>query len=200
MTKKLGFTLTAVTLVIGLTLFSISNAFALDGDGQDTAPLTSAKQLCKAAKANYNQEIKDIKAKGLSLQMTKEQLDAELNGIKEYKAQVCQEAATTKKTCDNQYKQNITWAKAKGLSLQLSKEEVDQLVQEAKQEQKICNGDPLTSPVELCKEATKNYNKNIKDTKAKGLSLQTTKEQLANDLKFIKDYKKLVCKEAKQTK
>lgn len=198
MTKKLSLTLTAIVTMIGLTTFSISNAFALDGDTppQDSAPLTSAKQICKDLTASYKDDI----AKGLSSSLTKEELEQWVKDVKKAKNQACKEAKEAKKACDKEYKKSVNWAKAKGLTGTITKDELAQILEELEMEKNMCNGDPLTSPVKLCKEASKNYLKEVKAMKAKGLSLQMTKEELQAEIDAIKSYKKAICAEAKASK
>lgn len=202
MTKKLSLTLTAIVTMIGLTAFSISNAFALDGDTppQDSAPLTSAKQICKDLTASYAESIANAKAFGLSLQKTKEEIAQNIKDIQDAKKLACKEAKEAKKTCDKEYKKSVEWAKAKGLTGTITKEELTQILDELEMEKNMCNGDPLTSPVKLCKEASKNYYKEVKAMKAKGLSSGMTKEELQAEIDAIKAYKKAICAEAKAAK
>jgi hypothetical protein len=56
---------------------------------------------------------------------------------------------------------------------------------------------PLTSARQLCKEATKNYRRDMKDARAKGLSSQLPKEEIQTMIKSIRNTKKQLCKEAK---
>ncbi len=188
MSKKLSLTLTAIIATVGLTAFSISNAFALDGDPQDTAPLTSAKQLCKEATKNFSKDKNAIKAKGLSSQKWMED-----NGAKMSQAEL------------DEMKKN------EDLAIKDIKDYKKKVCAEAKTE-----GQPLTSAVQLCKEATKNYKKDTSAIKKKGLSAQKwmedngakmsqaeLDEMKKNEdlsIKDIKDYKKKVCAEAKAGK
>lgn len=214
MSKKLSLTLTAIIATIGLTTFSISNAFALDGESPDTAPLTSAKQLCKEAQKSYYADVQYTKAKGLSNQMTKEQIDQMVKDLKDYKTKVCAEAKTEGsqalttavqlcKEAQKTYGKDVQYAKAKGLSNQMTKAQINQLVKDVKDyKTKVCaeskgKVSPLTSAVQLCKEAQKSYYKDVQYTKAKGLSNQMTKEQIDQMVKDVKDYKAKVCAEAK---
>ncbi|MBI2638863.1 hypothetical protein HYW83_04720 [Candidatus Peregrinibacteria bacterium] len=57
-------------------------------------PLTSARQLCKEAKADYRQRIKDIRAVGLSLHLSKEDIKQKIQAVRDYRKQVCKEAKT----------------------------------------------------------------------------------------------------------
>jgi hypothetical protein len=214
MSKKLSLTLTAIIATIGLTTFSISNAFALDGESPDTAPLTSAKELCKEAKANYNESVSNIKAVGLSTQKTKAEINQQIKDLKDYKTKVCAEAKTEGlqpltsavqlcKDAQKTYGKDVQYAKAKGLSNQMTKAQINQLVKDVKDyKTKVCaeskgKVSPLTSAAQLCKEAQKSYYKDVQNTKAKGLSNQITKEQIDQMVKDLKDYKAKVCAEAK---
>lgn len=104
------------------------------------------------------------------------------------------------------YKQGIADAKAKGLSLQLPAEEVSRMVQEIKDFRKqVCQeakeaASGLSSPVQLCKRAKADYKGNLETIKAKGLSLQIPKEDIAFQIKDLKDYRKQVCAEAAKVK
>lgn len=214
MSKKLSLTLTAIIATIGLTTFSISNAFALEGENPDTAPLTSAKELCKEARANYNENVSTIKAFGLSTQKTKAEIDQQIKDLKDYKSKVCAEAKTEGlqpltsavqlcKDAQKSYSEDVKYAKAKGLSNQMTKDQINQLVKDVKDyKTKVCaeakkKPKPLTSPATLCKEASKDLSKDIKNIKAKGLSTSLSKEEIAQLIKDAKDYKTKVCKESK---
>lgn len=217
MSKKLSLTLTAIIATIGLTTFSISNAFALNGESPDTAPLTSAKQLCQEAKDNYKKDIAEMNEKGISLQMTTEQLAIELKEILKYKNKICKEAKKEVKEvkaltsavqlcqeAKDNYKKDIANMNEKGISLQMTPEQLAiELKEILKYKNKLCQDakkktKPLTSAVQLCKESKDNYKKNIADMKEKGISLQLTTEQLAIELKEILKYKNKICKEAKK--
>ncbi len=203
MSKKLTFTITAIGAIIGLTIFSFANAFALEGADAEGNPLTSVKQLCKDLKGSYEQDVAAAKAKGLSLQLSQEDIDAMVKDIKDYKNLACheiQEAAKICKDLKKNYKKDVKYAKAKGLSLQLTQEEIDAIIADINANRKFYCGKTatLTSPVTLCKEAKKNYKINADAAKAKGLSLQLSQEEINAMIKDIKDYRKKICKEAKE--
>lgn len=155
MSKKfISLFVTLVSLFV-FSVFSLTNALALEGDasGADgSAPLTSVKALCRQAKTNYKNDVSAAKAKGLSLQLSQEEIDQMVQEIKDYRKKVCTEAAG------------------------------------------------LTSAVKLCKEAKKNYSSEVKLLKAKGLSFQLTKKEIAKMIQEVKDYRKKVCTEAKNSK
>lgn len=150
MSKKVIAAAVAGISLIAFSIFSFSNAFALshEGDGW-SVPLSSARTLCRDAKKNYKNEVENIRAKGLSLQIPQEEIDAEIKALKDYRKQICAEAAA------------------------------------------------MTSSVKLCKEAKKNYRRDVRNMRAKGLSSQWTPEEINNAVREIKDFRKSVCKEAK---
>ncbi len=201
MSKKLIFTLISIVAVISFTIFSFANALILEGVDANGNPLTSIKQLCKDLKGNYKQQIADIKAKGLSLQLSEEDIKKQIADASNYMHLACNEVKDMTKSCTKlrtSYKKDIAWAKTKGLSLQLSQEEINQIIADLNAAKKYACGKiaTLTSPVQLCSEAKKSYNKQLADIKAKGLSLQLSKEEIHQMTKDITDYKKKVCKEA----
>lgn len=151
MSKKfISLFVTLISLFV-FSIFSLTNALALEGDSADgSAPLTSVKTLCKQAKSNYKNDVSALKAKGLSLQLSQEEIDQMIQEVKDYRKKVCTQAAG------------------------------------------------LTSAVKLCKEAKKNYSNDVKSLKAKGLSLQISKEELDKMIQDVKDYRKKVCTEAKK--
>ena len=77
MSKKLTLTLTAIVTTLSLTVFSITNAFALKGSDQDSQAITSVKQLCKELRYNTKAEYKNIETKGLTgpINLTQEEID-----------------------------------------------------------------------------------------------------------------------------
>lgn len=203
MSKKMSSALIAAIMVVGLMVFSIANAFALEGAEPDGTPLTSAKQLCKELKNNYGQTIKDIKAQAISLQLSKEQVNAMIKDVKAYKKLACSEAKDAQETCKELrkgYKGQVAWAKAKGLSVGLSEDEVESIIADLKMDKKFWCGKAttLTSAVKLCKQAKKTYKQDAENIKAKGLSLQLSEEEIAQQLKDLKTYKNALCKEAKK--
>lgn len=148
MSKKYIAATVAGLSLLAFSIFSFSNALALSHEMGGGNPLTGPKaaiQLCKTARANYKRDVENMRAKGLSSQWAPEDIDAEIRMIKDYKKQVCAEAAA------------------------------------------------LTSAVKLCKEAKKNYRRDIKDIKAKPLSSGAETWLIKN----LKDFRKKVCKEAK---
>lgn len=79
---------------------------------------------------------------------------------------------------------------------------------QAKEELKLLNerrlftcrgaaGGPLTSPVDNCKFAKKYYKQNTDSSKAKGLSLQLSAEDIKRELKLITDDRNYWCKWSK---
>ena len=152
----------AVTLLAftAFSIFSISNALALEEEMEEgeemmsSEPLTSARQLCKEATTNLPGALRAARAKGLSLQLSPEDVNQMTQSIKDYKKSICYEAKHGKPM-------------------------------------------PLSSARQLCKEATKNLARDIRNTRAKGLSLQIAPEEIREWLKGIRDYKKNVCKEAR---
>lgn len=158
-TRPKGATLfiSAIT-IIALSAFSLWNAFALAQEmdmGSDETPLSfTAANLCKKARQSYRDDIASARAKGLSSQVSPEEIKYQIEWIKDYKKRVCFEA-------------------------------------------KYGYPPPLTSARQLCKEAKKNYRMDIKNARAKGLSLQIPKEEIQAWIKAIRDSKKDVCKEAK---
>lgn len=150
-----------ITLIafMAFSIFSISNALALEeemeGDDfvESSEPLTSARQLCKEATKNLPGEVRQAKAKGLSLQLSPEDVNQMIQFAKDYKKSICYEAKYGKPM-------------------------------------------PLTSARQLCKEAKKSFASQLKNAKAKGLSLQIAPEEMKVWLKGIRDYKKNICKEA----
>lgn len=153
MSKKAIASIVAILSVIAFTLFSFSNAFALqhemnEGSASPAQPLTSAKKLCKEAKKTYKNDIAAAKAKGLSLQLPPEDIKQMLKGIKDYRESICREAAglplssaiTLCKEAKQYYKNDIASIKAKGLSLQISPEEIKQMLKEVKDyRKKMCD-------------------------------------------------------------
>lgn len=150
MSKKVIAATVAGISLLAFSIFSFSNAFALSHEGDEwSVPLSSAITLCKDAKKNYRNEVQSIRAKGLSLQISQEEIDAEIKALKDYRKQICAEAAA------------------------------------------------MTSSVKLCKEAKKNYRRDVRNMRAKGLSSQLPQEEINNLVKGIKDFRIKVCKEAK---
>ncbi|MEK7523782.1 MAG: hypothetical protein AAB588_02000 [Patescibacteria group bacterium] len=150
MSKKFLTAAVAGLSIVAFSVFSFGNALALD-DGSEAAsePLTSPITLCNAAKASYKQEVAATRAKGMSLQLTREEIQQSIQEIKDYRDAICDQA------------------------------------------------DALTSAVKLCKEAKKNYNRDVKQARATALSLHLSRGTLKQQLRNIKDYRDLVCKEAK---
>lgn len=155
MSKKFIAATVAGLSLLAFSVFSFSNALALSHETGDmwSAPLTSPRTLCREARANYRRDVEQERAKGLSSQLPQEDIDLSIQAIKDYRMQVCAEAAA------------------------------------------------LTSSVKLCKEAKKNYRRDIKDARAKGLSSSLSAEEVREEIKRmireIKDYRIKVCKEAK---
>lgn len=153
MSKKAIASIVAILSVIAFTLFSFSNAFALqhemnEGSASPAQPLTSAKKLCKEAKRSYKNEITSIKAKGLSLQIPPEEIKQMVQGVKDYRESICREAAglplssavSLCKQAKQSYKNDIASIKAKGLSLHISPEEIKQMTREVKAyRKKMCD-------------------------------------------------------------
>lgn len=117
-------------------------------------------------------------------------------------------AANFCKKARQNYQADIAAVRAKGLSTSLSAEEIKWQIDSIKDYKKrICfeakygYPPPLTSARQLCKEAKKNYRRDIKNARAKGLSTSLSTEDLntwiADEVKRIRDAKKQVCKEAK---
>lgn len=181
-------------------VFSLTNAFALEGAQSDGTPLTSASQLCKQLKGNYPQTIEDIKLQGLSLQLSKEEIKKRINDVRVYKKLACDEAKDAENNCQKLrkgYEDNIAFANAKGLSLQLSEQEVDAIVINLKMEKKYWCGKatPLTSAAKLCREAKKSFKSDVEGIKAKGLSLQLSPEEIEMQIKDLKNYKNKICQD-----
>lgn len=192
----------SLVMVASLMAFSIANAFALEGAQPDGTPLTSAKQLCKELKNNYGQTVKDIKAYGLSKQLSQAEINSMIKDAKAYKKLACDEAKDAAVICKELkagYKEQAAWVKAKGLSLQISEAEVKDLLNNLKVERKYWCGKAttLTSAVKLCSEAKKSYSKDKAAINAKGISLQLSQEEIDLQLKDLKNYKNKLCKEAK---
>lgn len=153
MSKKFLTVAVAGLSIVAFSVFSLGNALALDdGSESDSEALTSPITLCKTAKATYKKEVAATKAKGMSLQLTKEEIQQSIQEIKDYRDAICDQA------------------------------------------------EALTSAVKLCKEAKKSYSRDVKDAKAVALSLHLSKTDLKQKLRNIKDYRDLVCKEAKTEK
>lgn len=117
-------------------------------------------------------------------------------------------AANLCKKARQSYRDDIASARAKGLSSQVPPEEIKYQIEWIKDYKKrICfeakygYPPPLTSARQLCKEATKNYRRDVKNARAKGLSSSLSSEDLrtwiADEIKRIRQSKKQVCKEAK---
>lgn len=150
MSKKYIAAVIAGLSLLAFSIFSFSNALALNHEGDMwSVPLTSPRTLCKEAKKNYRNEVENVRAKGLSLQIPQEEINAEIRALKDYRIQICAEVAA------------------------------------------------MTSSVKLCKEAKKNYRRDVRNMRAKGLSSQLTPEEINNTVREIKDFRKKVCKEAK---
>lgn len=151
MPKKLIAGIVAGLSLLAFSIFSFSNALALSHEGDEwPTPLSSARTLCRDAKKNYKGEVENIRAKGLSSQLPQEDIDAEIRALKDYRKQICAEAAA------------------------------------------------MTSSVKLCKAAKKNYRRDLRDMRAKGLSSQWTPEEINNAVREIKDFRIKVCREAKK--
>lgn len=154
MSKKFIAAVVAGLSLIAFSVFSLGNAFALSHEMGDmmSAPLTSSRTLCKEARANYRRDVKNIRAKGLSLQLSEEQIDAEVAAIKDYRTQICNEAAALTspaklcKAATKSYRRDVKNARAKGLSSQLPQEEINRMVKEIKDYRK-----------KVCKEAKYEY-------------------------------------------
>lgn len=153
MSKKYIAAAVAGLSLLAFSIFSFSNALALNHEGDMWGlPLTSARTLCKEARANYKRNIEQERAKGLSSSLSQEDINLNIKAIKDHRKQICAEAAA------------------------------------------------MTSSVKLCKEAKKNYRRDVKDMRAKGLSSHLPQEEIKNLIKGIKDFRIKVCKEAKAEK
>lgn len=137
MNKKLifGSGFAFIGMLVAFTLF---NAIALadEGDVADSAPLTTPQQVCKDAKKSYFKELRNTEAKAISLQLTDEQLKAELDAIKAYKKKACNEARKACSAAKKQYKKDVKYANAKAISLQLSDDDLKEILADLKADQK----------------------------------------------------------------
>lgn len=202
MSKKITFLITSSLVIVSLMIFSIANAFALEGAQADGTPLTSAKQLCKELQGNLSQTLRDIDAIAISQQLSKEKVKQMKADAKAYKKLACDESKDATKICKelrNGYKDSVAFAKAKGLSGIVTKEEQAQILNDLKINKKYWCGKAttLTSAVKLCKEAKNSYEADKAAIDAKAISLQLTQEVVDQMKKDLKDYKSKLCKEAK---
>lgn len=141
MSKKFIATVVALISILALSAFSISNALALESgtNGGTAQPLTS--QLCKSLKKNYKRNIETVKAKGLSLSLSQEDVKAMIQYTKEDRDATCV-AANDPSTLSRMCK---TLRKNYGKDIQRLKESnasqkaIQSLVQHLKQQKKdIC--------------------------------------------------------------
>ena len=135
MSKKLITFLVSTFAVLMFTIFTLSNAIVLaeetDGNNQ---PLTTATQLCKDLKKSFLGDVKGVKAKAISQQVSKEDIQKMVNEIRAYKKLACDEAkaeadalTSAVKICKDLKKTFLKDAKktkAKALSTSLSKKEL----------------------------------------------------------------------------
>lgn len=132
MRKKISILLASLT-VLAFGVFTISNAFALNyydwagtGIGTQGNPLSSQVKSCKDLKANYKADVETMKAKGLSGQLSKEDMKWMVEGVKYSRDWTCLEAqdpATLARVCKSlktDWGKEVQRIKAKGLSSQLS--------------------------------------------------------------------------------
>lgn len=93
MSKKLISAFVALG-VMAMSVFSIANAFALTVDAGlvKGKPLTSPLELCEEATANLLNRIGEVYERGLSLHMSKQEMEYKVYILKEYWRQVCTEA------------------------------------------------------------------------------------------------------------
>lgn len=152
MTKQLFTTLSVSLSVLVLGAFSIGNALALTA-AEGEIPLTSPIQFCKDATESLQNDIENIKASALSLQLSKAEITAKIQTAKQYKNSVCDEAKELKqsvtaslsnpiglcRTLTSTLTSDIETIKAQGLSLQLSRPEIAAKIKAAKESKKqIC--------------------------------------------------------------
>lgn len=137
MSKKFITGMVSAIAVLALSAFSLWNAIALAQEmdaATAPAPLT-AVLLCREAKANYGSRVESIHAKGLSLQLSPEDINYQVAQLKDYKKRICFEAkygyppplTSARQLCKEAKKnlvQDIRSAKAKGLSLQIPAEDI----------------------------------------------------------------------------
>lgn len=154
MSKRLIVSATAASLVIALGIFTISNAFAAVNFYEEvayywspSAPLsTTAVQWCKILKQNYQQDIANAKTKGLSLQLTPEQIQHMIDYVVATKDRTClmaNDRATFIRMClalrTTQGKE-VRKIKTKGLSSQLTQTQIQALIDRVTQYRNdICN-------------------------------------------------------------
>lgn len=108
-------------------------------------------------------------------------------------------AITLCKEAKKNYRRDVEAMRAKGLSSQLPQEDIDAEIKMIRDHRKqICaEAAAMTSSVKLCKEAKKNYRRDVRAMRAKGLSSQLPQEEIDSLVKGIKDFRIKVCKEAK---
>lgn len=154
MSKKILTTLLASAVTVALGIFTVSNAFALNyykSYGLSYA-LSSQKPLsiqlgyqneCQLVKESYGTDVEKTKAKGLSVQMTKEQVQLNIDSVTEYRDTMCASAGdsdTLERLCKELKKtqgKEIKRIKAKGLSTQLSQTVIKKMVKNVKTMKKL---------------------------------------------------------------
>lgn len=151
--KRIISTVVAAIVVLAFSVFSISNALALRNsmakEARGSASLTAVIQ-CKEAKARYENDVANAKAKGLSLQLSPEDVQSMVNQVKEYRKQICYEAkygtpmplTSARQLCKEarkNFKMQIENAKANALSLQIPADQLKLQIQAIKDFRKeIC--------------------------------------------------------------
>ncbi|GEM_PF-3860777 len=148
----------SVVTMFALSIFTFGNALALDDsmDATDggSAPLT-AVSLCKDVRQNYGKRVAAIRATGLSLQLSPEEIRYRIDQLKDYKKLICFEAkygyapplTSARQLCkeaQKDYRQRIKDIRAVGLSLQLSAEDIKAKIKAVRDYRK-----------QVCKEAKK---------------------------------------------
>lgn len=153
MSKRFLATGSAVLIILALGVFTISNAFALNYyDYGFGGALSSQKPLsiqafyktdCDTFSASYKQDITNMKAKALSVQMSQDELKYQLTLIKLSRDEMCARAGDAKtleticKGLKKEYGKQIKMIKAKGLSSQLPQSAVRKQIKEAKNLKKL---------------------------------------------------------------
>lgn len=156
MSKKIIALVTASLLVIGLGIFTISNAFALNyyewsafGLSSQAKPLSiqlTNAEYCKNLKIAYKQDVANIKAKGLSIHLSATEVKGLIDDAKYGRDLMClqaQDPATLASVCKDlkkNYGKEVQRIKAKGLSIQLSQENIQSMIKGSRDYKKsICD-------------------------------------------------------------